>query len=274
MAVHGGEPEPPEELKAFGAVLKVFRQRAGLTQEELAPLVGFSRETVQSVEVGRRRPQQHFVRQAEEVLDAFGALEAAARHIAPRRGLARWFHQWAALEQEATTLWTYECRLIPGLLQTEAYTRAVALAVPPPPTEEELEQRLTARAERQQLLRRTPPVAFHFLIEQCLFERHTGGEEVTAELIDHLLACTELWNVEVQIMPTRQPHHAGLDGPMRLVETPDHQWLGYVEGQQTGQLISDAKDLSLMHLRYAKMRSQALGPEESVTLLRRMRGDG
>lgn len=96
--------------------------------------------------------------------------------------------------------------------------------------------------------------------------------EVTRELLDRLLVCTELWNVEVQIMPLRQPHHAGTDGPMRLLETPERQWLRYSEGQKTGQLVSDREATSVMQMRYAKMRSQALSPVDSVELLQRMRG--
>jgi hypothetical protein len=101
---------------------------------------------------------------------------------------------------------------------------------------------------------------------------HTGGDDVTREQLDHLVACGELWNVELQIMPLRQPYHAGMDGQMQLLETADHKWLGYVEGQQTGQLISSPKDVSLMQMRYAKLRSQAQSPADSADLLKRMRG--
>ncbi len=73
-------------------------------------------------------------------------------------------------------------------------------------------------------------------------------------------------------MPQRQPYHAGTGGPMQLLEAPEHQWFGYSEGQQTGQLISVPKDISLMQMRYAKMRSQALSPADSAELLQRMRG--
>lgn len=80
------------------------------------------------------------------------------------------------------------------------------------------------------------------------------------------------WNVELQLMPLQQKTHAGLDGPVRLLETPENEWLAYSEGQQTGLLISDRKDISLIQQRYAKMRSQALTPEDSASLLREMRG--
>ncbi len=179
---------------------------------------------------------------------------------------------WAKLEATAVSLSTYECRVVPGLLQTEAYARAVMLSVPPPPTEEEVEQRVTARLGRQELLTRRPPIAFSFILEQAVLDRDTGGEEVTRELLDHLIARAAQWNVELQIMPLRQPDHAGLDGSAQLLETPENQWLGYSEGQKTGQLVSEPKDVSVLLMRYAKMRSQALSPAESVGLLKRMRG--
>jgi transcriptional regulator with XRE-family HTH domain len=272
MANTGSAPEQSDSLKAFGAVLKVFRERASLTQEQLAPLVGYSQACVASIEQGRRMPPGDFVERAEEALDSFGVLRAVARHVSRQPGLAAWFRLWAQLEGAAVSLCTYECRVVPGLLQTEPYARVVMLNVPPPPAEEELEERIAARMERQKLLTRRPPIAFSFIIEESVLLRHTGGEDVTRELLDRLIACVELWNVELQIMPLRQPHHAGSDGPMQLLETPDHKWLGYSEGQQTGQLISGPKDVSLMQMRYAKMRSQALSPADSADLLKRMRG--
>ncbi|MBL1096483.1 helix-turn-helix domain-containing protein [Streptomyces coffeae] len=271
-SANNNEPEPSDGLRAFGAVVKVFRERAGLTQEELAPLVRYSPQTVASIEQGRRFPQQDFVERAEDVLDAFGVLRAAAKYLARRKGLASWFRQWAGLEEQAISLCTYECRVVPGLLQTEAYARAVTVSVPPPPEEEQVEQRVDARLARQQLLHRKPPIAFSFIVEQALLERHTGGVDVTKELIDRLLEVAELWNIELQIMPLRQPFHAGLDGPLQLLETADNGWLGYIEGQRHSQLVSDRKDVSALLQRYAKMRSQALTPEDSAGLLKRIRG--
>jgi transcriptional regulator with XRE-family HTH domain len=264
--------EPSDSLRAFGAALKTFRERALLTQEQLAERLNYSHASIASVEQGRRMPTAAFVERAEDELEAFGVLRAMRKHVGRQRGLAVWFREWAQLEEVAVTLCTYECRVVPGLLQTEAYTRAVMLSVPPPPTQEQLEQRIAARRARQELLRRTPPIALSFIVEESVLLRHTGGEDVTRELLDHLLACTELWNVELQIMPLRQPHHAGTDGPMRLLETPERQWLGYAEGQKTGQLVTDREAVSVMQMRYAKMRSQALSPADSVELLQRMRG--
>jgi hypothetical protein len=237
--------------------------------------VRYSAPTVASVEQGRRLPPPDFVERAEEVLDAFGALRGAARHLSRRPGLASWFRQWARMEAEAVSLYTYECRLVPGLLQTEGYARAVSLGVPPLPREDELDERIAARLARQELLStgRARPTAFSFIVEQAVLERHTGGDEVTREMLDHLLSVVEHhWNVEFQIVPLRQPSHACLDGPVQLLETPGHQWFAYSEGQESGCLLSDRKTISVLHQRYAKLRSQALTPEDSLSLLKRMRG--
>ncbi|OKJ19716.1 DNA-binding protein [Streptomyces sp. CB00316] len=271
----GGEPEASDSLRTFGAVVQALREHAGLSREEFGTLVGFSKHTVASVEQGRRMPDPDFVEGAEPHLGNTGALRAAAPHLSRKAGLASWFRQWARLEAAAISLYTYECRVVPGLLQTEAYARAVSLNVPPMPDPEELEQRIAARLARQQLLAvtRKPPTAFSFIVEQAVLERCTGGEEVTRELLDHLVELVERnWNVEVQVMPTRRVSHAGLDGPLQLAEAPEHRWFGYSEGQKNGRLIADLKEISVLQQRYAKLRSQALSPEESLGLLKRMRG--
>ncbi|EFL03287.1 Helix-turn-helix domain-containing protein [Streptomyces sp. TverLS-915] len=270
-----GEPEPSETLRVFGSVVKAFRKRAGLTQEQLAEGLGYSVDMISSIEQGRRMPQPEFVDATERELDAVGMLSVMLPHVVRRPGLASRFRQWALLETEAMSLYTYECRIVPGLLQTESYARAVVLNVPPLPSSEELNQRLAARLERQELLStdRNPPCAFSFIIEEAVFTRRTGGNEVTCGLVDHILRVVrENWNVEVQVMPLHQPTHAGLDGSMQLLETPDNIWRAYSEGQKTGVLISDPKAISVLQQRYAKLRSQALTPADSVRLLEQLRG--
>ncbi|MCF3121051.1 helix-turn-helix domain-containing protein [Streptomyces arenae] len=266
------EPEPTEGLKAFGAVLKSFRKRAGYTQESLAPEIGYSTHFLASIEQGRRFPPPVFVDRCEATLDAFGTLRVAVSQLSKQRGLASWFRRWAQLEREAIALYTYECRLIPGLLQTPAYARTLFLNQLPPLGDDQIEAQLAARTERQLLLTERPNTAFSFILEEHLFLRRMGGHEVTMELIDHVLGLAERRNIELQIMPLERKSHAGLDGPMQFLETPDHQWFGYSEGQRSGQLISAPKEISVLQMRYARMRAQALSFEQSVSLLEQMRG--
>lgn len=272
-ACGGGEPEVSDSLRAFGEVVKAFRRRAGLTQETFAPQVRYSVPTVASIEQGRRFPPRPFIERAEQVLDAFGAIAGAAKHLSRRPGLASWFRQWAQLEAEAVSLSTYECRLVPGLLQTEAYARTLFVNQLPPLGDDQIEAQWQARAERQQLLRERPNTAFSFILEEHLFLRRTGGAEVTRELVDHVLELAQLRNVEVQVMPLVRESHAGLAGPVQLLETPDNRWFAYNEAQRGGLFISEQKEISVLHMRYARMRSQALSLEDSLGLLQGMRGD-
>lgn len=268
----GTEPEASDSLRTFGAVVHALREHAGLSREEFGALVGYSKHTIASIEQGRRWPERGFVESAEPVLGNTGALRKAAPHLSRLAGLASWFQRWARLEAQAKTLWTYECRVIPGLLQTERYARAVTESVPPVKDAEQVAKQVEARLERQQLFARKPPIAFSFIIEQALIERGTGGPEVTRELLDNLLDRSQQFNVELQIMPVHQPDHAGFDGPLMLLESPDNRWFGYAEGQRGGMLISDPKEVSITLQRYARLRSQALTSEDSRRLLKQMRG--
>ncbi|MFE9094274.1 helix-turn-helix domain-containing protein [Streptomyces sp. NPDC007264] len=267
-----GEPEVSDGLKAFGAVHKALREDAGLTQEEYAEIVGYSVHAIAKLEQGRRFPQPRFVERAGEVLEAPRVLRAAARNLTRRQGLASWFQQWAGIEEEAISLYAYECRAIPGLLQPEPYIRAIFERRLPPLTEAQIERQVEARLERQRLLAERPNTAFSFIIEQALIERRVGGTEVTRFLIDHLLTAGRLRNVEIQMVPLRQEDHVGVDGQMYLAETPDHQWIGYTEGQQSSVLITSPEDVSAMLQRYGKLRQQALGREPGTSLLEQMRG--
>ncbi|MGW1259274.1 helix-turn-helix domain-containing protein [Streptomyces sp. NPDC002513] len=279
-AEHGGggstntEAELSDSLKTFGAVLKALREESGLTQEEFAVRVRYSAAYVAKIEQGKRFPPADLPARAEETLGpvALKVLTAAARSLTRKAGLASWFRQWAGIEEEAISLYAYECRAVPGLLQPEGYMRAIFDRRLPPVTEEQLEREVAARLDRQQLIAQRPNTAFTFVIEQCVLERRLGGADVTRHVIDHLLDVGACRNVEVQIMPTQQEDHCGVDGQMYLAETPGHQWIGYTEGQRSSTLISAPKDVSVLLQRYGKLRSQALDCRATVKLLQQMRG--
>ncbi|MGW0548024.1 helix-turn-helix domain-containing protein [Streptomyces altiplanensis] len=266
------EPESSDSLKTFGAFVQGLREHAGFTREEFGALVQFSKHTIESVELGRRMPDKDFVERAEVALGGTGALRRAFGHLTRQPGLAAWFRKWARLEQQATTLGNYECRLVPGLLQSDGYARAAFGNSIPPLSDEQLEAQAAARMDRQRLMRERPNTSFSFVMDEHIIQRRLGGAEVTRGLLDHILAYAQLRNVSVQIMPTRSEHHAGLDGPLALLETPDSRRFAYSEGQESGRLIADPKQAAVLHHRYATLRSQALSPLDSVGLLERVRG--
>ncbi|MFJ7266419.1 Scr1 family TA system antitoxin-like transcriptional regulator [Streptomyces sp. NPDC099050] len=267
------EPDPSDSLRTFGAVVQALREHAGLSRAEFALLVRFSKHTVESVELGRRMPDEEFVERAEAALGNTGALRNAARHLTRGEpGLAAWFRRWARLERVAVSLSTYECRLVPGLLQSEGYARAAFASRLPPLSDGQMEAQVAARMQRQTLIRKRPNTMFSFIIDEHVVRRRLGGAEVTRDQLDHMLTFALLRNVEIQIMPTNSEAHAGLDGPLALLERPDGRRLAYSEGQESGRLIADPKLAAVLHRRYATLRSQALNPLNSVGLLERIRG--
>ncbi|MFF4303882.1 Scr1 family TA system antitoxin-like transcriptional regulator [Streptomyces sp. NPDC001601] len=268
-----GEPESSDSMKTFGAFVQGLREHAGLSREEFGARVHMSKHSVASIELGRRLADQSFVDAAEGVLGNTGALRKAFGRVARQPGFAVWFRKWAALEQEAVSLATYECRLVPGLLQCEPYVRVVFGNRIPPLSDEQVEAQSVARTERQYVLHERPDTSFSFVMDEHVVRRRLGGAEVTRMQLDHMLACAQLRNVEVQIMPMESEVHAGLGGPLALLETADGRRLAYSEGQQTGQLIADPKEAAILHRRYATLRAQALSPWDSVSLLERIRGE-
>ncbi|MFK4265425.1 helix-turn-helix domain-containing protein [Streptomyces milbemycinicus] len=268
------EPHPSDSLRTFGAVVQALREHAGLSRQEFAAIVRFSKHTVASVELGRRIPDESFVERAEEATGNTGALRRAAPYLCRGEvGLAAWFRRWARLEREAVSLCTYECRLVPGLLQSEAYARAVFDNSIPLLTDAQMEAQLTARMERQRMLKERPTVPFSFIVEESVFRRRLGGVHVQASLLEHVLALTAPRNVTLQVVPLELEFHGCLDGPVQLLETREGRRLGYSEGQQNGRLISGPKEVSLLCRRYETLRSQALNPKESRDLLERLRGE-
>ncbi|MCT9078138.1 helix-turn-helix domain-containing protein [Streptomyces fulvoviolaceus] len=268
--MHGSE-RGSGNLKMFGSLLRFFRERAGMTQEGLGGYVKYSKSQVAMVERGERPPKGSFVEIADEVLSAQGALLSAAKELKLSR-FPSWFENYAALEAEAVAIYMYANHVIPGLLQTEAYGRATFDVHCPPLEDEEIEARLAARLDRQQVLNRKPAPIVGFVLEEHVLKRPLGGNQALKEQLRHILDIGTRRNVEIQVMPTDQEVHAGLDGPMILLETSEHQQIAYVEGPSNGYFISEQPDLGNMFARYGILRAQALTPAESAKLIDEVAG--
>ena len=128
------------------------------------------------IEQGKRFPPADLPARAEEVLGpvAVKVLTAAAKSLTRKAGLASWFRQWAGVEEEAISLYAYECRAVPGLLQPEGYIRAVFDRRLPPVPEEQIEREVAARLDRQQLISTSQNTAFSFVIEQSVLLQRYG----------------------------------------------------------------------------------------------------
>lgn len=268
--MHSGDQGSGNQ-EMFGSLLRFFRERAGLTQEGLGGYAGYSKSQVAMVERGDRPPKGKLVEIADEVLGAQGALIAAGKKLKTSR-FPSWFEDYAGLEAKATAIYMYANHLIPGLLQTEVYGRATFDVHCPPLEDDEIEARLAARLDRQRVLDRKPAPVIGFVLEEHILRRPLGGEQALKEQLGHILDAGKRRNIAIQVMPTNRQIHAGLDGPMILLETHEHKQITYVEGPSNGYFISEQPDLGNTFARYGILRAQALNPEESAKLIDEVAG--
>jgi transcriptional regulator with XRE-family HTH domain len=267
------EKELPAVWIAYGKLVRLFRDKAGLTQQALAEAIGYSVEQVASVEQGRRPAKAAFTEAVERVLGAGGALRVLQDDV-DRAKFPLFFQDFAALEAEAVSRFSYDPTLIPGLLQTEEYVQALLEAHYPPLDDETIEQRVAARLARQTLLtNQKPPVVFVFIIEESAIRRVVRSPAVMQGQLQHLLRCAALRNVELQIMPTGRGAHSGLNGAMVLLESGDRKQYVYVEAQDIVTVRSDRHEVSEFWMRHGMLRTQALNTEDSACLIERIAGE-
>ncbi|WP_327247190.1 helix-turn-helix domain-containing protein [Streptomyces sp. NBC_01320] len=266
------DSELPGVWVAYGTLLQHLRRRAELSQQALGAAIGYSLEQVASVEQGRRPAKEAFTVAAERVLAAGGVLEVLQGEV-DRAKLPRFFRNFALVEAEVLSRFSYDPLLVPGLLQTEAYARVVFAGHCPPFSGEIVDQHTEGRLSRQKLLTRVPLAELSFIVGEEALRNPVGGVEVMRGQWKRLLEVGTLRNVEVQVMPTGVGFHSGLDGPFVLVETKDLRRLGYIESQEIGCIVSDPAAVSGFALRYGKLRSQALNAQESARLIEQLVGE-
>lgn len=267
------DDERPAVWSAYGKLLRLFRDRAGLTQPQLGDAMGYSMETVGSVEQGRRPAKAAFTEAAERALDAGGALRVLQDDV-DRAKLPEFFRDFALLESEAVSRFSYDPLLVPGLLQTEDYPRALIATHFPPLNDEAVDERVSARLARQALLsRESPPIVFSFIVQEAALHRKVGGVTVLRHQLRHLMECAQQRNVEVQVIQTELASHSGLSGPMVLLESTGRQRFVSLEAQGVVTVRCDRDEASEFWLRYGMLRSQALSTEESSRLIERVAGE-
>ncbi|MDI2125096.1 helix-turn-helix domain-containing protein [Yinghuangia seranimata] len=265
-------------FRALGRMVKVLRERAGLTQRQLGERLGYSEEQISSLERGRRVPQDEFLDAVDGLLGANGMLSAAKEDVARAKAKARvrhpaWFRDYARLEREAVELNYYGALALPGVLQTEGHARAVFTSRQPLLDEETVEMRVAARLARQQVLTRWPPPQTTFTIEESALQRPIGGKETHRGQLERLLQIGRLRNVELQVMPTDRDEHPSLGGPFTLLTPKGRPQVAYVEVQNISRLITEPEEVRILAARYGSIRAQALTPQESASFIANMLGD-
>ncbi|MFE1172651.1 helix-turn-helix domain-containing protein [Streptomyces sp. NPDC058773] len=274
QANKANKPKKITSWHVIGAQLSHFRRAARITQPALAERVGLHEDTIGSIEQGRRPLKLDLAETLDELLDTKGALAVAVAKVPEREKLPAFVQDLVEHEEAALTLLSYENQVVPGLLQTEPYAQATFDSLYPPMDEEETAVWLSGRMSRQKLLERKKPLPMlNFILEEVVLHRPIGGPEILRAQLRHLRSCAELPFLGLQIMPTARHAHASLDGPLVLLETPDHEHLAYIETQRISFLVDDPDKVSVYQQVYGMLRSQALTPEETKSLLDDLLGE-
>ncbi|MFD6420949.1 Scr1 family TA system antitoxin-like transcriptional regulator [Streptomyces sp. NPDC060198] len=260
-------------MKLVGKLVSLFRIEAGFTQTQLATSVGVQVETIASIEQGRRALLPDLAHRLDELLDTKGALATAVENLPEVDLIPAWAEQYMDLEREALALSWFENQVLPGLLQTEEYARAVFRSKVPAFGAGEIEKQVATRLARQDILQRETPPTISFVISEAIIIDRLGGDDVYYPSLQHLRNCADFAGISLQVMPLGRHSHAGLNGPFILLETPDFQQLAYAETQRGSQLVAEPIEVSLLAQKYAMLRTQALNAEETRSLLDRLLGE-
>ncbi|NEA89037.1 helix-turn-helix domain-containing protein [Streptomyces sp. SID7958] len=269
---YGADEESAAVLRTVGRIIKMCREREGLTQAGLGAQIGYSEEQVSSVERGRRAPVESFLEAADRALGAAGLISGLKADVAKAR-FPKKVRDLAKLEAEAVEVCAYANHVVHGLLQTPEYTRALYGMRRPPYAEEEVDELVEARLARQDILTRRPAPVFGFVQEEVTLRRPLGGRMVMRQQLEHLLEVGRRRNVEIQVLPTDRDDHAGLAGAFQLLRLKEGITVGHVEVQLLNRLIPDPKEIQTLEIRYGIIRAQALTPRESLAFIEKVLGE-
>jgi DNA-binding XRE family transcriptional regulator len=263
----------PTTMRMLGAQLQVIRKAAGYTQRTLGEAVLADEETIASIEQGRRPLLLSLAQALDELLDTKGVFVAGVENMPEIDQFPLFAEQYMVHEREAIALSWYDALVVPGLLQTEPYARALLGSRVPSYDEDELETKIAGRVGRQEILHRRVPPTLSFVVWEPALLWANGGREKHLDQLRYLREYSKLPGLSLQILPLSRTSHAGDAGPFTLLETPDHQHLAYTESQRGSQWVSDPNEVSILSRKYAMLRTQALTIEDSRFLLDRLLGE-
>ncbi|MFJ8882753.1 Scr1 family TA system antitoxin-like transcriptional regulator [Streptomyces sp. NPDC102402] len=259
--------DPSSSPRALlGAELRHRREAAGLSQEDLGAPLFVSGSFIGQLEAGTRRMQLDQAQKLDEVLAADGFF---VRNCAALRKskYPDHFAEAAEAEREAIAIKEYAPLLIPGLLQTEAYARAVFRAYQPTATEDTIDELVAARLARAQLLVDPTTPLVWVVLDEAALRRHTGGRTVMGQVLRHIAALARRHRVIVQVLPFSTGAHMALEGPLKLMSFSDAPPLAYLQGLGTGKLQDDPATVKRYELTYDLVVASALSPEVSLALI-------
>jgi transcriptional regulator with XRE-family HTH domain len=269
MSGNGDRSRTPEGV--FGKALKFYRERAGLSQTELAALSNYSNTVINKIEKGYRPPAEGFPERMDaipqldthgELTRLWGWLEDSARH----RAYPGWFDRWPDFEAQAVTLRWFELITIPGLLQTPDYMRAV-LRTRVNTTDDEIDAMVEARMARQAILTKDKPPTLWVVITEAVLRCPVGGTYVMREQLNKLIEAARQPNVVIQVIPTAQGAHEGFRGPFIIADFKDHPAVAYQDTAVRGMIVDETEDVDSLMVLWDTLRSVALPVAASLELI-------
>jgi transcriptional regulator with XRE-family HTH domain len=247
----------------FGAEQRRLRAAAGLSLDRLAEIVNYSKSHLHGVETGERLPLPPL----PEKLDATfgtGHLFAGLWEIVKRERVPKRFDACLELEARAVRIQEYGSSLIPGLLQTEGYMRALFAAVHPGASEQQLTQLTSMRKSRQERLRSDNPPDFWAVVDEAALRHSTGGPAVMRDQLKALLPYVNTRHTTIQVMPFSQYGYPLTNGTVILLTLPDGKTALYEEGGDQGEMVEESTTITRRIREYDRMKAYALSPEASA----------
>lgn len=271
---------PTVRRRRLGIELRRLREFAGRTIEEVAEQLECSPSKVSRIETGRVPVRARDVR---EMLEFYGAsvedrdsLIALSRQ-SQQKGwwhdyndvLPEWFQIFVGLEGEATKIDNYSIMFVPGLLQTQEYTRAVINASLLEPTIDEVEQLLALRKTRQTLFTRERPPRYWSVVDEAVLRRMVGGPQVMREQLRHMVDLAQASNINIQVLPFDAGAHPSMMGGFVLFgfAEPTDPRVVYLEELTSSLYQEKTEHVDKYERALEQLRAAALSPNDSVALI-------
>jgi transcriptional regulator with XRE-family HTH domain len=273
MAARMGEREkdsdgPGNGLEAFAQELRAQREVAGLTQEQVAKLMGYSPSVIAKLETCRTIPSPQHAARADEALRTPGTFRRL-RQAMINGAYEPWVRALLEMEERATVLRNWESLVVPGLLQTEAYARGVLRGARPTDRDATIEQFVAARMARQDIWQREdpePPILSVILGEAVLRQR-VGDAGVMRNQFNQLVEAAKNPRITIQVMPFAAPAHPGLLGPFVVASFENGPDAAYLDSVLDGQVSERRKQVAQARLLYDTLAREALSPGTSMDLI-------
>ncbi|PAZ09755.1 transcriptional regulator [Streptomyces sp. SA15] len=251
----------------FGTELKRRREDAGITQVGLGERVFVSGGYIGQFEQAIRRPQLDVAKRIDDELQTDGFFERMWRKLIKEQRYADYFAHAAELERLATSICEWAPAVVPGLLQTPEYARAIYLASNPLATDGYIEEMVSLRMERAQLLKDATRPVYWALLHEVVLRVPVGSPAVMAQQLDHIAAMVRSREVLVQVLPFSAGAHPQMGKLMRLMEFEDAPPTVYTEGVFSGNLLDDPAVVKRTQADYDHLRAAALPLEASLALI-------